>query len=103
MTETALAAWVEERVAKYKRLIGRVAFVPAIPKKTAGKIQRHFSAPQVVSQRVRKTAGEQITLGHSTNGSEELTPPIACLLFQSTCSSEMHLPGVLKSRYRSVV
>ncbi|KIW44432.1 uncharacterized protein PV06_02903 [Exophiala oligosperma] len=39
-TERSIQSWVEERVAKHKRLQGGVAFVKEIPKLASGKIQR---------------------------------------------------------------
>jgi acyl-coenzyme A synthetase/AMP-(fatty) acid ligase len=39
-TEKSVQIWVEERVAKHKRLQGGVVFVEEIPKLASGKIQR---------------------------------------------------------------
>ncbi len=36
----SIATWLEERVAKYKRLRGGVVFVDEVPKSATGKVQR---------------------------------------------------------------
>ncbi|EXJ61682.1 hypothetical protein A1O7_02111 [Cladophialophora yegresii CBS 114405] len=40
VTETEVQEWLNARVAKHKRLVGGVAFVPEVPRLASGKIQR---------------------------------------------------------------
>lgn len=40
VTEDDIQQWLSARVAKHKRLVGGVAFVPEVPRLASGKIQR---------------------------------------------------------------
>ena len=40
VSEISIVSWVQQRVAKHKRLTGGVRFVPQIPKSPSGKILR---------------------------------------------------------------
>lgn len=40
VTEKDIEQWLNARVAKHKRLVGGVAFVPEVPRLASGKIQR---------------------------------------------------------------
>ncbi|KAK5051345.1 hypothetical protein LTR84_002997 [Exophiala bonariae] len=42
VTEKEIQQWLDARVAKHKRLVGGVAFVPEVPRLASGKIQRRI-------------------------------------------------------------
>lgn len=42
VTEEDVQQWLSARVAKHKRLVGGVAFVPEVPRLASGKIQRRI-------------------------------------------------------------
>jgi acyl-coenzyme A synthetase/AMP-(fatty) acid ligase len=49
--ETAIAAWVSERVANHKRLRGGVRVINAIPKSPSGKILRRLLRDEAGSKK----------------------------------------------------
>jgi 4-coumarate--CoA ligase len=42
VTEKEIQQWLNARVAKHKRLVGGVSFVPEVPRLASGKIQRRI-------------------------------------------------------------
>ena len=51
VSEEAIKAWVEERVAPFKRLEGGVRFIDQVPKSASGKILRRMLVEQVRAER----------------------------------------------------
>ncbi|CAK7243503.1 MAG: hypothetical protein STHCBS139747_005028 [Sporothrix thermara] len=53
-TGDEIAAWLASRVAPYKRLVGGVVFIDAIPKNPSGKILRKFLRDEAAKERSSK-------------------------------------------------